>query len=392
MISRRAILAGLGAASLPQAAHALPRDKIDLWENASGPHLRGAVLVQRRVYPDIDGPDFLGPGPVGAPVTDAALEDLARSGANLAILSHPGIFTESEPYHLDTDILTHLQDLVDRCARYGLFVVIGYRTGPGRSAFTFHRDDAGSWFPASRIDERVWREPACHAAWEEMWRQTARRFRHVPNIAGYLPMVEPNANQAGPQGEIWQPDRLARTVAGSPADWPNLARRLVTAIRAHDPGMPVLLSPDGYANGRFERLLDLDQDPRLVLALHDYEPRAYTHQAPGAGLIAQTGAGRLVPPHFHRWMMGEFGAVRWAPALDRYLAERLADLERAGAGWAYFRWDHGWRVYEDRENAFNLHYGHQAAGAWAPSTHPALARLRRAFGHNIHRAERNLRR
>ena len=356
-------LAGAGAASLGLGGFRLPGErKIDLWDTSRGGRLRGAVISQRRVYHDIDGPEFLGPGPVGSPISDHSLAGLASSGANLLVLSMPGPWAVAAPYAPEPAIMDHLDRLVRRCERAGLFVVIGFRSGPGRSAFTFHRDSAGSWFPADRVDEHLWRSREAADAWIGMWREVARRLRDRGNVAGYLLMVEPNANQVapGPDGgdlEEWDPNRLADHVAGTPADWPALARRIATGVREEDMETPILVSPDGYANRRFAGLLDLDAVPGQVLALHDYSPRAYTHQRVENPVEYQPGDGAFEAPDRRYWMMGEFGVSRWAPGAGRYLAERIAALEAAGAGWSVFRWDTGWRLYENRENRFNPRYG-----------------------------------
>jgi len=53
---------------LPLVSRAGGTDKWALW---TGPtQLRGANIYQRRVYPELDGPDFYGPGPVGPPYTN----------------------------------------------------------------------------------------------------------------------------------------------------------------------------------------------------------------------------------------------------------------------------------------------------------------------------------
>lgn len=379
-VSRRSVLAGAGCAglTLPGCAEA-DTDRLALWDNATGPHLRGAVIAQRRVYPDIDGPEFLGAGPVGTPVTDAALAALREAGANLLILSHPGTYNHWAPYDHDPLVEDHLNDIVRRCEMAGLYVVIGFRSGPGRSEFTFQRDGAGDWFPAHIINDDVWHSREAQDGWERMWRRTAARFRARSNVAGYMLMVEPNANQAapGPDGgdlDEWDPARLADRVSGTPADWPALARRLAGAVREHDTGTPILLSPDGYANTAFAHLLDLHSAPGIVLAVHDYAPRDYTHQDRGAARPFQRREGLFAPPQAARWMMGEFGVARWAPGANRYLSERVSSLERAGAGWAMFRWDSGWRVYEDRENFFNPIYG-AAPDAVSPVRRPEMVGL-----------------
>ena len=388
--TRRKILAGAlgGAAMAPLSGCSNPPEgKLALWDNATGPHLRGSVVVQRRVYPELDGPEFMGRGVVGTPVGDDALAALKAAGANLLILSHPGPFTETPPYQPDLAIEDHLNDLVRRCELAGLYVVIGFRSGPGRSEFTFQRGAAGTWFPAERINDTVWTSYEAWDGWDAMWRRVAARFRNRTNVAGYLLMAEPNANQAapGPDGgdlDEWDPQRLIDTVSGTAANWPYLAGRLARAIREHDAETPILVSPDGYANTAFEPLLDLNAAPGQVLCVHDYTPRAYTHQDRGAQIAFARGEAAFEPPSFDRWMMGETGLVRWAPGATRWLRERVRSLERAGAGWAWFRWDTGWRVYEARENSMNPLYGSDPDAVEPDPDSALLAALQSAWRRN----------
>ena len=74
-----------------------------------------------------------------------------------------------------------------------MFAVITFRTGPGRSDFTFYRDGAGDWFDEELLIESVWQEQAAQDAWVEMWRYAAERYREHPIVAGYDLMCEPNA-------------------------------------------------------------------------------------------------------------------------------------------------------------------------------------------------------
>ncbi len=137
-------------------------DPIDLWRG--GPHLRGANLWQRVVVPELDGPEFFCSNHVGPPVTQADFDRLARLGANLVILSHPGPFTERPPYRLDEQVQANLDRLIDMAARARLYVVIALRTSPGRSDFTFYRDGAGDWFDRELLIEEVWTSPAAQDA------------------------------------------------------------------------------------------------------------------------------------------------------------------------------------------------------------------------------------
>jgi len=362
---RRSVLIAGGASFLLGGQRAAPRQKIDLWDNATGPHLRGAVLPQRRVYPAIDGDTFLGPGPVGTPITDAALASLAQSGANLALLSHPGIFTETRPYRIDHQIADHLALLVERCASYGLYSVIGFRTGPGRSEFTFHRDDGDSWFPASMIDERVWNDSEAQAGWAEMWIHTARQFESNPSIAGYLPMVEPNGSH------------IARR-----SPWPQMARQMALAIREIDTLTPLLISPDGYANLSNENELDLAGIENTVLAIHDYSPFAYTHaHAPSAASFSVETA-QVLRPVSDRWMVGEWGVRRWAHNAPEFARLRLQSMEEQGANSAWFSWPSGWGNYEQVENGWNPFFGNDPDATSRVRDAPMMDVLRRYWSRN----------
>ena len=167
-------------------------DKWSLWAN--GTQLRGANIWQRIVVPELDGPEFLGDGYIGPPYTQADFDGLAALGANYVNLSHPGLFTERPPYVLDEQVQANLDRLIEMAAQADLFVVITFRTGPGRSDFTFYRDGAGDWFDEDLLIENVWTDQDAQDAWVEMWRYTAERYRDNPVVVGYDLMCEPNSN------------------------------------------------------------------------------------------------------------------------------------------------------------------------------------------------------
>jgi len=79
----------------------------------------------------------MGPGPVGLPYIQEDFDRLAALGANYVNISHPGLFTETPPYTLDQDIQDNLDNLLNMIAEDDMFAVIAFRTGPGRSEFTF---------------------------------------------------------------------------------------------------------------------------------------------------------------------------------------------------------------------------------------------------------------
>ncbi|MEQ8405205.1 MAG: hypothetical protein RKE49_08910 [Oceanicaulis sp.] len=355
MTTRRAVLAmgaGLCTGAFAPAELRIASAKRDLWRNAGGAKLRGAVFVQRRVYPELDGPEFLGPGPFGQPVTDAALESLAGANANLASWSGPGLFSETEPFALDPAVEDHVADWLDRCRAHGLYTTLCLRSGPGRSAFAFHPGE--TWYPAQLYDDSLWRDAEKQAAWAEMVAETLRRFGGHPAFAGIKVIDEPNGADIGADGV-----------------WPGFARRIKAACVGLDHDTPLIFSPDRW--GRAERAAELRAaiGPEPVLAVHDYSPWAYTHQGPGERV-------RFVPARDIAQIQAEgdvavmeFGVVRRAPDIEDYLSARIAAFERAGANWAVFRWSSGWAPYEAKEGAMAI-----------DENIPAQLLLRRAFARN----------
>jgi hypothetical protein len=357
MISRRALVAS--ACALPSGAFApaglrISTPKRDLWRNASGPSLRGSVFVQRRVYPDLDGPEFLGPGPVGSPVTGEALDRLADAGANLASWSGPGLFSETAPFGVDAAVEDHIGTWLDACRARGLYTTLCQRSGPGRSAFAFHPGE--SWYPPALYDESLWRVPEKQVAWAEMTAEMLRRFGSHAALAGIKVLDEPNGADIGADGV-----------------WPGFARRIAQACAGLDHDTPLIFSPDRW--GRSERAGELRAavGPSAVIAVHDYSPWAYTHQGVGDGVAfdaSQSPADLPAPPGGDIAVL-EFGAVRAAPDLAGYLDARIRAFEDAGANWAVFRWTSGWEPYERLE-----------AGMAVSEHAEGLARLRQAWSRN----------
>ncbi len=343
MTTRRTLLTGLSAGGLAafapsglrlSSASASPRSR--LWDNATGPHLRGAVIAQRRVYRELDGETFLGNGPIGAPVSQRALDDLAEVGANLVVWSGPGVFGETAPFRADPAVEDHIARWLDMCERAGLYTVLGFRSGPGRSAFAFHPNE--NWYPSRLLDETLWADGDRQAAWVAMAIHAARRFASHRSLAGIMPMVEPNASDHG-RGDVWR-----AMAAALVAEWPDA------------PDVPLLISPDRWARAGMVTQLSTSVRTGAVMAVHDYEPWAYTHQGEGAGIRLPSDPPGLAPAMADtpRWACLEFGAALHAPGLAHYFETRITALEGAGANWAVFRWPSGWHPYESRETGMNV--------------------------------------
>ena len=117
----------------PPASEPLPtvqaKTKWDLWTN--GTRLRGADIHPCRVY---DGEACV------ERTTRQDLVDLRNLGANLVNASYPGAFTIEAPYEADAVALGYLDDLIGWAEEVGVYVVIHFPTGPGRSEGAIHQD------------------------------------------------------------------------------------------------------------------------------------------------------------------------------------------------------------------------------------------------------------
>ena len=348
-----------------------------LW--TGGTSLRGANIWQRVVVPELDGQEFLGDGHVGPPYTQEDFNRLAEMGANYVNISGPGLFSETPPYELDAAVQDNLDSLLEMITRADMFAVITFRTGPGRSDFTFYRDGAGDWFDDDLLIESVWTDQEAQDAWVQMWRYTAQRYRSNPIVVGYDLMCEPNS--AGALLDIWEPEEFFADYGGTTYDWNQLYPRLSAAIREVDPDTPILVGAMGWSAVRWLPYLQPAGDDRTVYVVHQYEPQDdYTHQEPGG---RNTYPGELdldwdgQPESFDRgWLdeylsiidrfqqktgapvaVNEFGVVRWVPGAEAFLNDEMDLFERRGLNHALWVWDPDWAPWTEEVDEFNFRHG-----------------------------------
>ena len=330
------------------------------------------------MYPELDGPEFMGPGPVGPPHVQDDFDRLAALGANYVQISHPGLFTESQPYTLDEGIQDNLDNLLDMIAEADMFVVIGFRTGPGRSEFTFMLEDVGDWFDESYLNDDVWRDQAAQDAWVAMWRHTAERYRDNPVVVGYDLMVEPNSNEVWL--DIWDPEEFYADYGGTLYDWNRLHPRITAAIRQVDAKTPILIGGMSYSSVRWFPYVELTGDPLTVYTVHQYQPNLYTHQwwddleysYPGVfdtdwdgvddqfdktwldDLLSTVDA--FVATHGVPVSANEFGVVRWVSGAADFMNDQMDLFEQRGMNHAFWAWDASWEPHAEND-AFNFRHG-----------------------------------
>lgn len=353
-------------------------DKWALW--TSGTQLRGANIYQRHVYPELDGTEFMGPGPIGPPYAQKDFDRLAALGANYVNISHPGLFTEKPPYTLDEDVQENLDRLLEMIARADMFAVISFRTGPGRAEFSVCcLEDAGDWYTEAYLNDTIWQDKSAQDAWAEMWRYTAQRYKDNPIVVGYDLMVEPNANEVWL--DLWDPDEFRDEYNGTLYDWNQLYPRITTAIREVDRATPLLIGGMGYSGLEWLPILEPTGDPRTVYTVHQYAPHVYTHQwwedvafeYPGTFDTDWDGeddrfdqawledllsaADEFVATHGVPVAVNEFGVARWAPGAARFMDDQIGLFEQRGWNYALWAWEPEWEPWAEEVTSFNFRFG-----------------------------------
>lgn len=377
-------------------------DPWDLW--SSGTQLRGANIYQRKVYPELDGDDFMGADFVGPLYTQVDFEKLAELGANFINISHPGLFSEAPPYTVDEGTQANLDRLLDMIAQADMFAVIAFRTGPGRSEFTFHLEDVGDWFDASYLNDEIWIASEAQEAWAEMWRYTAERYKDNPIVVGYDLMVEPNANEVF--FDEWDAQVFQDEYGGTTYDWNQLFPRITEAIREVDAETPILVGGMGYSAIEWLPYLEPSSDPRTVYTVHQYAPMEYTHQEfnnleysypdafdtdwdgqPDAfnrgwleNLLSTTSA--FSQAHGVPVAVNEFGVVRWVPGAAAYMDNLMDLMEGRGLNHALWAWEVSWAPYAEEVHAFNFRFGEDPSNRTGLNESELLTVIQMHWGRN----------
>jgi uncharacterized protein (TIGR01370 family) len=357
-------------------------DKWSLW--VDGPHLRGVDLHPCKLFTVED---------CAQPITRQDVQDLRDLGANLINASYPGLFTEEAPYVVNPIALAYLDNLIGWAEEVGLYIVIHFRTGPGRNegAITLEGNP--------RFD--VWRDQAAHAAWVEMWRFTAERYRDNPVVIGYDLMVEPHPNTLfDPNGEL-EPLELQAQVEGTLMDWNAFAAEITAAIRQVDPDTPIIVNSLSWASAEWFSALRPTGDSRTVYSLHAYDPDVYVIQDEGnltisyPDVVEDYGENitfdrawldenyrpvrEFVQQHDVPIYVGEFGAVRWVPGATEFLYDQTDLFEQYGWNYAIYVW----RGDEPYFDGFNLEYGPDPENHAPILDNPLLSILRDRWTKNI---------
>ncbi|MEN8154467.1 MAG: cellulase family glycosylhydrolase [Acidobacteriota bacterium] len=355
--------------------------KWSLW--STGTQLRGINIWQKKIDPEVDG-DFLGTGKFGPPFKKEDFEKLRSLGANYVNISHPGIYTVDQPYIADPDALNNLKSLISLIGESDMFAVISFRTGPGRSEYTFYfgedfqSDPENGWFDPKYYNEKVWKDENAKRGWVNMWKKTAEEFNDNPYVVGYDLMVEPNPSEVilG----ISEPDEFYPEYRGSSYDWNSFFPDLISGIRESDINTPIIVGAMFYSNLDWLPYLQIVSDTKTIYSFHQYSPYSYSHQERYSNINYP---GKLdlnwdfIPDDFNKqWLTGflniadkfikengvivtanEFGCVRWAGNAKGFLDDEMEIFESFGINYAIWAWSSGSEPYRSEVDAFDYLMG-----------------------------------
>jgi len=358
----------------------VPLDKFSLWTN--GTQLRGANIYQRIVYPDVyDDPVAWGNGPLGPNFTQDDFDALSAAGANLVVLSHPGLYDDRPPYAFDQAAQDNLDRYISMAKKANVFIVISFRTGPGRSEFTFF-GVGNDTFGLTHLNDEVWKDEQAQDKWADMWKYTANRYKNEPNVIGYELMVEPNPN--GVWLDIYNPEDFYPAYENSTYDWNQMYPNIISSIRQVDNETPILISPMSWSAVKWLNSLAVSNDSRIVYSVHQYEPQSeYTHQEYMARAKMNSYPSRLdtdgdgdVDNFSSAWFetyllpvdkfksdygaqvaVTEFGLKRFVPGAANYIDDEMAAFEKQGLNYALWSWQPSSKGYNEAQNDFNFRLG-----------------------------------
>ena len=232
---------------------------------------------------------------------------------------------DDRPFELKQEGFRRLDQVVDACARHGLYTILDLHALPGAQNQHWHSDNPTHW--AHFWTHRHFQDRAVH-----LWEALADRYKHNPWVAGYNPVNEPG----DASGEVIGP----------------FYRRLEQAVRAVDPHHVLFLDGNRYST-QFEQLGD--PLPNTVYTAHDYALPGFADGGPYPGVrrgqyvdravveqtfLARTGYMRQTGTPI--WV-GEFGPVYTGDprrdeqrlALLRDQLEIYAEHEASWALWTY---------------------------------------------------------
>ncbi|MBS1773036.1 MAG: cellulase family glycosylhydrolase [Bacteroidetes bacterium] len=281
-------------------------------------------------------------------LADSDLYELAKWNANLIrwqITSNGFSFsaeelTHKESYYRMVDLaLRRGDEIIALCEKLGIKVVIDLHELPGGQ---YNGTSVNTLFK-----DKEWQD-----VFRKVWKQIAERYKNNSTVVGYDLANEP----------------IEGSVPDGVMNWYQLATATAMDIRAIDKQHSIIF--EGSPRGLLEALCTLRPIPvpGMVYSLHYYSPARFTLQNIDKETEYISYPGNIDGHEWNietirksmqaviRWQkkykthvyVGEFSAIRWAPAQSAYyyMNDCITLFEEAGWDWSYhaFREWSGWSV------------------------------------------------
>jgi len=227
--------------------HQNKNSKIEVWKNNS--FLRGANVHPYKHF---------SPFSMREPITKKDLVELKKLGANLVVANYPGVFTYFPPYQIDSLNLKNLDEIVLLTEKLDFYLIISFRSGPGKSLFTF--------FDKNREDEFIFHDSLAQEKYIEMCRFITERYKDKRHLIGINFILEPH----GDDPVILNP--IGDTTYFSFVD------RLILEVRKVDNEIPIIVQPQSWAYpDKFMWVKKFDDD-KIIYSFNMYFPHSFTNE------------------------------------------------------------------------------------------------------------------
>jgi len=262
---------------------------------------------------------------------------------------------------MDERVLEHIDSAVEMGRRHRIHVCLNLHRAPGYCVNP----------PPEK--KNLWRDEDAQAAFCHHWKAFAGRYRGVPAAALSFNLVN-------------EPPAPSEERGISRADYLRVVRLAVTAIRAEDPGRPIIVDGLSWGNEPLPELSDLN----VIQSCRGYLPFGISHyRAPWAGEACMKapepkwpGAWNWGDPpwdrarlekHYETWVSlmaggarvhcGECGAYNRTPhkVVLAWLEDLLDILVSAGIGYALWNFRGAFGVLDSGRDdvAYEDWYGHR---------------------------------
>ena len=180
---------------------------------------------------------------------------IKSTGANVIriALNYRQFERDDNPFHYLESGFARLDQAIEWCARHGLYVILDLHAVQGWQNTDWHSDNANraTFF---------WTHPHFQDRFVALWERLAERYQGNETVAGYNVMNEPATGW--PNGRFSSEPNSQWEIINA------VYRRVVTAIRAVDPGHIIFLEGDYYSS-QFDGLEAPFAD-NLVYSSHNY--------------------------------------------------------------------------------------------------------------------------